>query len=175
MVKVYSNCDEVELFVNGKTCGVKKRNSQDFPAAGLRWSVILNDGHNEFLAIGKKGNAVVEDRLSQQYQTTSWSSPSKLIVEEIDKDNDIVTVRATLVDANNVPCLDAANWIHFSSTGDGILLDNLGTSSGSRKVQAYNGRVTIRLKTNGGKNVVCVQSPSLPTVFLTMDKKTATP
>jgi beta-galactosidase len=47
MIKVYSNCDEAELFVNGKSCGVKKRNSQDFPAAGLRWIVKLNSGKNE--------------------------------------------------------------------------------------------------------------------------------
>ena len=32
MVKVYSNCARAELFLNGKSCGVKQRNSQDFPA-----------------------------------------------------------------------------------------------------------------------------------------------
>ncbi len=30
MIKVYSNCAEAELFVNGKSFGVKKRNSQIF-------------------------------------------------------------------------------------------------------------------------------------------------
>ena len=30
-VRVYSNCPSVELFLNGKSLGVKKRNSQDFP------------------------------------------------------------------------------------------------------------------------------------------------
>jgi beta-galactosidase len=39
MVKVYSNCASAELFVNGKSHGVKQRNSQDFPCAGLRWMV----------------------------------------------------------------------------------------------------------------------------------------
>ena len=37
-ILVYSNCDEVELFVNGVSQGVKRRNSQDYPAAGLRWN-----------------------------------------------------------------------------------------------------------------------------------------
>ncbi|MFC3563685.1 DUF4982 domain-containing protein [Pedobacter jamesrossensis] len=36
MVKVYANCTEVEIFLNGKSFGSKKRNSQDYPAAGLR-------------------------------------------------------------------------------------------------------------------------------------------
>ena len=55
MIKVYSNCDEAELFVNGKSYGVKKRNSQDFPAAGLRWNVKLNKGENTVNVIAKKG------------------------------------------------------------------------------------------------------------------------
>ena len=40
MVHVYSNCESVELFLNGQSLGVKKRDSQDFPAAGLRWQVV---------------------------------------------------------------------------------------------------------------------------------------
>ena len=34
MVKVYSNCAEAELFVNGRSLGAKKRNGQDFPGGG---------------------------------------------------------------------------------------------------------------------------------------------
>lgn len=175
LVKVYSNCDEVELFVNGKNYGMKKRNSQDFPAAGLRWMVTLNEGNNFIRAIGKKGKTVIEDKIIQQYQTAKWGEPAKLIVERINEENDIVTVQARILDSANVPCLDAANWIHFSFVGDGVLVDNQGTSSGSRKVQAYNGRAVIKLNAKEGKNIISVQSPSLPTVFLTLDKKVASP
>jgi beta-galactosidase len=170
MVKVYSNCDEVELLVNGKTYGVKKRNAQDFPAAGLRWMVPLNEGSNTFRAIAKKEGAIIEDQLIQDYQTAEWHDPAKLVVEQIDERNDMVTVQVKILDEANVPCLDAANWIHFSLAGDGFLMDNQGTSSGSRKVQAYNGRAVIKVKQNGGKNIICVQSPSLPTVFLSLGK-----
>ncbi len=45
-ILVYSNCPAVELFVNGQSQGVRKRNSQDFPAAGLRWNVKLAKGQN---------------------------------------------------------------------------------------------------------------------------------
>ncbi len=175
MVKVYSNCDEVELLVNGKSYGLKKRDSQDFPAAGLRWMVTLNEGKNILRAVGKKGKTIVEDQIVQQYQTAKWGNPAKLIVERISEEKDIVTVQVKVLDNTNVPCLDAANWIHFSLAGDGALIDNQGTSCGSRKVQAYNGRAIIKLKTNNGKNIVCVQSPSIPTVFLALDKNTPTP
>jgi len=43
---IYSNCAQVELFVNGVSAGTRTRNSQDFPAAGLRWLVTLREGEN---------------------------------------------------------------------------------------------------------------------------------
>jgi beta-galactosidase len=39
--KAYSNCESAELFLNGKSMGTKKRDSQDFPAAGLRGEVVF--------------------------------------------------------------------------------------------------------------------------------------
>jgi beta-galactosidase len=46
LVKVYSNCETVELFVNGVSQGSRKRNSQDFPAAGLHWMAKFKEGEN---------------------------------------------------------------------------------------------------------------------------------
>ena len=46
------------------------------------------------------------------------------------------------------------------------LLDDLGTSSGSRYVQMYNGRAIIRVKTNGGKSVVSAKVDGVSSVFL---------
>jgi beta-galactosidase len=174
MVKVYSNCDEAELFVNGKSYGVKERNSQDFPAAGLRWMVNLNEGNNVLRVVAKSGKVILEDEIMQQYLATKWETPKKLIVEKIREDADTITIQAKLVDERNIPCLDACNWIYFSLAGDGELIDKLGTSSGSGKVQAYNGRAVIRVK-NKGKSIICVQSPDIPTVFLNIEKKQGTP
>jgi beta-galactosidase len=168
MVKVYSNADNAELFVNGKSYGVKKRNSQDFPAAGLRWLVVFNKGKNDIKVVARKGKVTVTDTISQIYQTEKWDKPAKLVLTKIADKNGIATVQATLFDSKGVQCLDAINWINFSLTGDGILLDDLGTSSGSRKVQAYNGRAIISINTNKGNSVVGVQSPGLKTVFLNL-------
>ena len=167
-IKVYSNCTEAELFLNGKSCGVKKRNSQDFPAAGLRWTVTFNKGNNNIKVIAKKGAATVTDEINQAYQTDKWGSPAKVILEKIADDNGIATIQAKLLDSNNVPCLDAKNYIEFSLAGDGSLMDDLGTSSGSRRVQAYNGRAVIRIKTNKGSSVAGANSPGLPGAFINL-------
>ena len=165
MVKVYSNCTEAEMFLNGKSFGVKKRDSQDFPAAGLRWNLPLIKGENVVAVIAKKGRITVKDEIKFNYQTEKWAKPAKLTLTKIDQQGDMATVEVKLYDDQNVQCLDAMNWVNFSLAGDGKLIDDLGTSSGSRKVQVYNGRAMIRVKLNKGKSVVAVQSDSLPVAF----------
>lgn len=167
MIKVYSNCDEAELWVNGKSHGIKKRNSQDFPAAGLRWNVVLNRGTNSVQVKARRGKIVVTDSISFQYQTGKWGKPAKLFIEKLNEDNGISTVQVKLADENGVPCLDAANWVRFGLTGDGRLIDNLGTSSGARHVQLYNGRAIIRVKTMG-KSVISASIEGMASVFINL-------
>lgn len=166
MVKVYSNCDEVELFLNGKSFGVKKRVPEDFPAAGLRWMLPFDVGGNSIRVIAKQKGIVVQDEINFQYQTASWDIPSKLVVKKVSEAEGTTTVEVTLVDKNNIQCLDAKNFIRFGITGDGTLIDNQGTASGSRYVQLYNGRAVIKVKTNRGKSIVSVKSVDIPTAFL---------
>jgi beta-galactosidase len=168
MIKVYSNCDEAELFVNGQSAGVKKRNSQDFPAAGLRWNVKLNKGRNDIRVVAKKGKTQVEDAISFQYQTEKWGKPARALLEKISEENGVATIQVKLLDDKNVQCLDAANWVRFGLAGEGELIDDLGTSSGSRYVQLYNGRALIRVQTKNGKSVVSAKVDGVPTVFINL-------
>lgn len=165
-IRVYSNADRVELFINGKSLGVKKRSSQDFPAAGLRWEVPLSEGDYEVKAVAYQHEKSVEDKMSFSYQTKKWDKPIKLQLqtESVAKDTTTVVVKA--LDQNDIPVLDAINYVRFSIAGDGELIDNQGTSSGSRKVQLYNGRAKIRIKNNGGSSSVGVQSDGMSTDLL---------
>jgi beta-galactosidase len=152
--------------VNGKSLGVKKRNSQDFPAAGLRWSAAFVKGNNTVSVVAKKGNTKVEDNISFQYQTEKWGKPAQLKIEKLSEENGIATVQVKLYDDKNVQCLDAVNFVRFGLAGDGELIDDLGTSTGSRYVQMYNGRAIIRIKTNKGKNAVSAKVEGLPTALI---------
>jgi beta-galactosidase len=156
LVKVYSNCEKVELFVNDVSAGVKKRNSQDFPAAGLRWLVKFRAGENVVRAVGKKA----EDEIRFVYQTEKWDKPAKFVLNVSGS-----VVEAQLVDAKGVLCLDARNVVRFGMAGDGRLIDNLGTSTTARKVELYNGRAQISVEKKG-RFVVSVSSDGLPTAFL---------
>jgi beta-galactosidase len=168
MVKIYSNCSDAEIFLNGKSFGSKKRNSQDYPAAGLRWNLPFVKGENTVKVIAKKGKETVTDEIKFTYQTEKWTKPAKMELKKIDQQGDVATVEVKLFDDKGVQCLDAINLITFGLTGDGKLIDNQGTSSGSRKVQAYNGRAMIKVKLNKGQSVVSVIAEGLKTVFTTL-------
>jgi beta-galactosidase len=157
LVKVYSNCAEVELFVNGRSAGTKKRNSQDFPAAGLRWLVKFREGENVLRAFGED---LIADEVKFRYQTQKWGQPARMILRETANG-----VEVKLVDAKGVQCLDARNFVRFALAGDGELIDNLGTSITSRKVQLYNGRAQIDIR-GKGRSVISVSSEGLPTEFI---------
>jgi beta-galactosidase len=171
MIKVYSNCDEAELFMNGKSAGIKKRNSQDFPAAGLRWAVVYTDGDNVLKVIARKGKTTVSDEIRQAYQSAKWGKPAKMVLQKTGQQDDVATLEVKLLDSKNVLCLDSRNAVVFGLTGDGQLLDNQGTSSGSRKVELYNGRAIIRIKLNEGQSMASVKSEGLPTAFCNLENK----
>jgi beta-galactosidase len=165
MVKVYSNCAEAEIFLNGTSYGTKKRNSQDFPAAGLHWSLPFKKGGNTVKVIARQENERVTDEVSFVYETKKWGVAAGMTLNKITQQDDVVTIEVRLVDSSGRLCLDAANWVNFGLTGDGHLLDNIGTSSGSRKVQLYNGRAVIKVQLNRGKSIASVKSDGLTTVF----------
>jgi beta-galactosidase len=168
MVKVYSNCASAELFVNGKSAGVKQRNSQDFPAAGLRWMAAFKAGENHLRVVAKRSNVEVVDEIRFHYQTEKWDKPAKFTISEVERGNGVVTLEARLFDAKGVQCLDARNAVRCALAGDGELIQNLGTSTGSRQVELYNGRAIIRAKLAKGEAVVSISAEKLPTAFVTV-------
>jgi beta-galactosidase len=164
-VRVYSNCDRAELFLNGKSLGTMERDSQNFPAAGLRWSVAFATGANRLHVVATRGAVTVTDDVELIYQTEPWAKPAELRLSEKTHNGAITTVEAKLYDAHGVLCLDSRNTIRFSLAGEGELLDNLGTSRGSRELQLYNGRAEISVTRNGGCTAG-VSSEGLPSAFL---------
>jgi len=170
-VKVFSNCDEAELFVNGQSQGVKQRNTQDFPAAGLRWMVRYNEGENHLRVVAKKDGIVVEDQININYQTEPWGEPAKLMLELASQRGDTAEVRVLMFDENSVLCLNTANIVHFDLTGDGQLIDNMGTAKGSRSVQLSNGRASILVKLNDGESVISVKSDGFETDLLALSSQ----
>ena len=142
-VLVYSNCDEVELFVNGVSQGKKQRNSQDYPAAGFHWNVKFTEGSNKIEAIGQKGNQRLHDQIRQDYQTKKWREATQIRLSQNILYSDTILIQAEVLDKEGIRCLDASHVIEFSSTAQNALVQNQGTARGSRRIQAANGLASI--------------------------------
>lgn len=179
LLKVYSNCEEVELWVNGVSLGKKKRDSQDFPAAGLRWNTLFQEGKNTVIAKGIKGETQVQDTLNFTYQTQSWNEPHHLTLDKIEEKGDSVLLEARMWDADDVQCLDSKDFVLFGLTGKGELLDNRGTSTGSRRIGMANGRARIWVRREKAATMVSVHrvpnigastnTTSIPPAFLMLE------
>jgi len=167
MVKVYSNCAAAELFVNGVSCGVKTRNSQDFPAAGLRWMVNFEEGNNRIRVVARKGSTEVVDQIATFYQTRKFGKPTHFELSQ-SKVGGLIQVEAWLMDTGGIMCVESRNPVRFELAGDGLLIDNLGTARGSRKVELCNGRATVSVRPRSGKSIVSISSAGLPTAFISV-------
>ncbi|MEM6700528.1 MAG: DUF4982 domain-containing protein, partial [Bacteroidota bacterium] len=171
MVKIYSNCEEVELFLNDESVGIKKRNINTFPACGLFWTIPFPKGRNELLAIGKKDRQEVRDTIRFNYQTKKWEQPDHFVMSEKIINEQYSWLEVKLLDINGTLCLDAKNKVEFSIIGDAELVKDQGTPHGAQKVELANGVAKIKVKRYGASYSMAVKSDGLPTAILSRLKK----
>ena len=143
----YSNCPSAELFLNGESQGIRTRDSQNFPAAGLRWIVNFKEGENLVSVKASKDGVDVEDRIKIAFQTQDWGAPARFVMEEIHRSEDTATVEAVVVDNKGIPCLDATSFtsgkkIYFQDTNDNNV-DSYDLLSMYVNLKAWNADVRI--------------------------------
>jgi len=113
-VWAYSNCDEVELFVNGKSQGKKAMPKNEY----LEWKTIYKPG--KLVAVGyKNGKKVVTEKV----ETTGEAIGVKLNVESLKLnekrgDGDVVVYDIDLVDKKGRFVPDACNELTVTVDGD---------------------------------------------------------
>jgi beta-galactosidase len=113
---VYSNCDEVELVLNGRSLGRKPKPADAAPRA---WKVAYEPG--TLRAIGKNGGVVVA---TQELRTAG--APSRLLVTS-DRTglpagwDGVAFVKVTAVDANGTACPWAQDDVTFTVAGPGAI------------------------------------------------------
>ena len=146
-VRVYSNCDVVELFLNGVSQGRLKKDITKFPASGLTWKVKFNEGQNKLEATGFDDNKqVTKDEMEVTYTSVKNGVPNDILIkaEKLKNGNYIIT--ATAVDSKGRRCLDYNSRVYFSSMENGELLENYGTPTGSSVIEMANGQAQIEFK-----------------------------
>jgi beta-galactosidase len=115
-LEVYTNCEAVELFLNGKSLGSQNRHADDSP---LTWRVAYEPG--DLKAVGTiAGKAVATHEL----RTAGQAAKVTLSVDQDSlspNSDDVSFARARVVDADGIEVPDAANLIHFQISGPGTI------------------------------------------------------
>lgn len=175
-VQCFTNCDEVELFLNGKSLGSKKLAPFDQP----EWLVKYKEG--TLKAVGKRNGKTITEEVSTAGEV-------KKLVAETDNNtlsianNDvaIITIKALDNIDNVVPYADNKLFFYIEN-GKAIGVGN-GDPSGQEKDQFKAGELPFRklfhglaqliVKPDGsGKNVIIkIKSDNLPEVILTLQLK----
>jgi beta-galactosidase len=148
-VWAYTNCDEVELFLNGQSLGTKRKAVDDLH---LMWRLPFSPG--TLRAVGRKGGKEI---LVQEIKTAG--TPAKLSLEadrstidEDGRDLSFITVRVLDEAGTMVPYAD--NAIHFKLSGEGKIagVDNgLQTSLEpfqAKERKAFNGMCLVVVRSN---------------------------
>jgi beta-galactosidase len=182
-VRVYSNCETVELELNGRSLGVHPPETTEqvwqqfqqaseeiqyhpefhpgmLPEADLKhppfvWEDVPYEA-GTLVAIGHKGNAVVRDELrtaGQPLRIALKAEKSALNVA----DEDVSFIAADVVDSNGTVVPDARPWIQFAVRGPGRLL------GGTTEIDAITGVAAINVQTTGkpGEITVTATAPKL--------------
>ncbi|GAB6011332.1 sugar-binding domain-containing protein [Viscerimonas tarda] len=128
-VNVYSNCEEVELYLNGTSLGKQQTPKDDGPNS---WRVVYAPG--TIKVIGRNGGKEVA-----VHEHTTASEPVKLLLETEKKEaindwEEVVYVTATIVDKNGIRYPNSPSKIKFNISGPGeiVSVDNSNNFSHER-------------------------------------------
>jgi beta-galactosidase len=154
----YNHADAVELFLNGKSLGVKKKEGDDLH---VMWRVPYTPGMLK--AVSMKGGKTV---LTREIKTAG--APARIVLSadrnHIHADgSDLSFITVTITDKDGTMVPDANDLIHYNISGEGVIagLDNgseidLESFKGTQH-KAFNGLGLAVIQSNGNKGKINLQ------------------
>lgn len=157
----YNDADEVELFLNGKSLGVRRKEGDQLH---VMWRVPYQPG--TLKAVSRQNGRVV---LTREIHTAGPAAklvlqPDRKDIHADGSDLSFVTVRIEDADGNLVPHAD--NMVHFKVTGPGFIA---GMDNGSEtdhesfkgdQHKAFNGLCLAVIESSGKKGPITVTATS---------------
>jgi beta-galactosidase len=152
-VHVYTSGDSAELFLNGKSLGLKKKGPYEYR---LRWDDVAYQPGELRVVAWKNGKKWATDVM----KTTGPAATLKLQADRntIKADGqDLSFVTVTIVDKDGLPVPRSRNRIHFDLNGPGeiVATDNGDATSfesfQSHEHNAFNGLCLVIIRTKAGE------------------------
>lgn len=192
-VQVYSDYDEAELFINGKSQGRIKKHAPgadkekvgkatytpDLDRYRLRWmNVKYEPGEVKVIAYDKDGNAAMEQTMKTAGEAAQLllSADRKKIAAD---GNDLAYVTVTMADKDGTPCPLADDQLEFSVEGEGTFKCVCNGDATSTEVfteprmRLFNGQlvVTVQSTNKRGPITLTVRRPATAAQKATRGKK----
>ncbi|WP_068471724.1 glycoside hydrolase family 2 protein [Saccharicrinis aurantiacus] len=173
-LNIYSNADEIELFLNGKSF-MKQKPSSDTSYIGLDHPPYLfkidNYKKGKLKAIGyKNGNEFV----TQTIQTPLKPHHLNLVLDTLNRKfeadgSDILVAYAQVLDKNGTLVRDSVGEVEFSISGPAkIYGDNANINANPMFIENGEAPVLIQADTNTGKITISAKSKGLKTAKATV-------
>jgi beta-galactosidase len=159
-VHCYTNCEEVELFLNGKNIGKKKTK----PFTKIIWDLVYQPGKLE--AKGYKGGKLVTADI---VETTTAPSQIELTSDcnTLKADGcDVAVIRVAIKDAKRLVVPTANNLVKFSIEGPGRIIGTGNGNPGSHEPDkasqrmAFNGYCLVLVQSNKQQGEIRLKADS---------------
>ena len=172
-VIVFSNCDKVELFHNGKSLGIKTPHfdprTQNLVSPPFVFDFNWTSG--KLVA-----NAYLEGKLAATHQLAKPLTADQLVIDA-DMENrvlqadgsDIVVVRAYIKDKNNTTVTDFIGEVEFEVSGNASIVNGPGVGANPIQPQRGMAPVLIRASTDPGEIKVTAKSKGYKNVSTTIN------
>ena len=157
----YNNADEVELFINNVSQGVRRKTNENFHVV---WNVKYVPG--EVKAVSRKNGKIVKEHIIHTAQ-----EPYKIRLtadrNQINNDGtDLSFVTVEILDKDDNICPQADNLINFEINGAGFIagVDNGNPTSLERfkaeHRKAFNGKCLVVIQNNGKNEEINLRASS---------------
>ncbi|MGB5264505.1 MAG: beta-galactosidase GalB [Lutimonas sp.] len=191
-VYAYTNCEEVELFVNGKSFGrkVKGKDLTEIPTEfngfkkglyaskyRLSWNVPYEPGSIKVVAYNNNVEVASKEIKTAGKTAQIRLVPDRTTISSDGQDLSFITVR--IEDENGNLCPEADNLVEFTIEGEGVLAavgngDATSLASFQENTRkAFNGLCLVIVKSteNAGQIKISASSPSLKSKTVTIQTK----
>lgn len=168
-VHVFTSGDEAELFLNGKSLGLRKKGPFEFR---LRWDdVVYEPGELKVVAYKDGKKWAEETVVTTREPARLHAAADRAVIKADREDLSFITVRVVDKDGRTVP--RATNLIQFSIDGPGeiVATDNGDPTNlvafPSHEREAFSGLALVIVRAKPGKSgviKVCATSPGLKEV-----------
>lgn len=172
-ISVFCNTHSAQLSLNGKTLDKKTRDITQYPASGLTWDLVFEEGTNTLSVEGFdiQNNVVAEHGYNLTFNTNRIGPMVDIILTTIDNQDGSLTLFAEAQDKDGNRVVSMNDRGYFTIDGGGHFLQDQGTPTGSQTREFASGTSSIIVFPGTTESIVNIQTQDYRGYYITIPAK----